>query len=126
MLQVFLADQDHQVLQDLLVKMVSQDSLAPEACLALKVPLVRLVVKVLKVRHSPTGFHLVTALVLDYWVCLFVWFLFVLLLLLLFLPPPPPWFTGYACTLYTCEVQKDPESGIQAVCCKSCVSCHSD
>lgn len=51
-LQVFLADQGHQVLQDLLVKMVSQDSLAPVACLALKVPLVRLVVKVLKVNQE--------------------------------------------------------------------------
>lgn len=64
MLQVFLADQGHQVLQDLLVKMVSQDSLAPVACLALKVPLVRLVAKVLKVRNSPTSFHLVIASVL--------------------------------------------------------------
>lgn len=77
MLQVFLADQGHQVLQDLLVKMVSQDSMASVACLALKVPLVRLVAKVLKVRNSPTSFHLVIASVLIFWG------LFVLVLLLL-------------------------------------------
>lgn len=100
MLQVFLADQGPQVLQDLLVKMASQDSLAPVACLALKVPLVRLVVKVPKVINSPTGFHLVTASLLAFWglfVCLF-WSCCC----------PLPWFTGYGYTLYMCEVQKGP------------------
>lgn len=60
MLQVFLADLDLQVLQGLLGKMVSQDSLGPVACLALKVLLVRLVVKVQKVRNYVTGIWLLT------------------------------------------------------------------
>lgn len=51
-LQVFLADLDLQVLQGLLGKMVSQDSLGPVACLALKVLLVRSVVKVQKVKQE--------------------------------------------------------------------------
>jgi len=59
-LQVFLADLDLQVLQGLLGKMVSQDSLGPVACLALKVLLVRSVVKVQKVRNYVTGIWLLT------------------------------------------------------------------
>lgn len=92
MLQVFLADRGHQVLQGLLVKMASQDSLDPVACLALKVPLVRSVVKVLKVRNSVTSFQLL----IDFFFFLFLSFL---------------WITGCGCTLYTCKVQKYPELG---------------
>lgn len=56
-LQVFQADLGHLVLQGLLGKTASQDSLVPVACLALKVPLVRSVVKVRKVRNSGAGFQ---------------------------------------------------------------------
>lgn len=56
-LQVFQADLGHPVLQGLLGKTASQDSSAPVACLALKVPLVRSVVKVQKVRNSVAGFQ---------------------------------------------------------------------
>lgn len=51
-LQVFQADLGHPVLQGLLGKTASQDSSAPGACLDLKVPLVRSVVKVQKVNQE--------------------------------------------------------------------------
>lgn len=104
MLQAFLADQGHQVLQDLLVKMVSQDSLAPVACLASKVPLVRLAVKVLKVRNSPTSFHLVTASALVFWGLFFFGLVAVVAL-----------FLGLQVVDVHCthvKSKKDPESGM--------------